>query len=144
MFYSALYEPIKHNRWIAQKVYKWFVSSYCSNRWHKPREKRLVPLYLLIWIILKNKSKILFSLNPGEGDLQKEVQGWIQQFVWLVPTKIKMSHNKTNLGNWCWINVNALAYLPAMFPSPPQDWPPQLSCFFSTMADTKTLLSNIL
>ena len=45
-------------------------------------------------------------------------QGWIQQFVWLVSTKINLSNNKINLGDWCWINVNTPAYLPAMFPSP--------------------------
>ena len=52
--------------------------------------------------------------------------GGIQQFVWLVSTKRNLSNNKINLGNWCWINVNTPAYLPAMFPAPSYDWPPQL------------------
>ena len=84
-------------------------------------------------------------------------QGRIQQFVWLVSIKINLSNNKINLGNWCWINVHAPAYLPAMFPAPSiirgqtkvTDWIIKLldcvtGCFFSTMAETRKLLSNIL
>ena len=29
------------------------------------------------------------------------LQGWIQQFVWLVSTRKNLYYNKINLGNWC-------------------------------------------